>query len=127
MAWWTTQLIFHNDVLIAEGIDPAPLDDLEVVVNGHEPPAGGEAYTRVIVSGYALYGKLHGYYALGVSHYYVDRPGGRAYMSENSQRHIEPVASLTPAQRTIVRECLIHISPLAWENSNLSFRQQLET
>lgn len=126
MAWWTTQLIFHEGSLISEGVDPVPLQEYEVVVDGEAPVDAGEHYTRVIVSGYALYGELRGYYALGVSHCYLDREAERVYMSETSQRHTESVSSLTPAQRTTVRECLINISPDAWENSNLLFRKMLE-
>lgn len=126
MAWWNTQLIFQGDTLIAEGVNPAALDDVELVVQDDLPAEGIEPYTRVLVSGYALYGKLRGYYALGVAHWRLDRPARRVFMSEASQRNGERVASLTPAQRAVVRECLIRISPEAWETANLSFRQQLE-
>ena len=126
MAWWTTQFVFHGDSLISEGVDPVSLHSYEVVVNGKAPARAAEHYTRVIVSGYALYGELHGYYALGVSHCYLDSGAGRLYMSEDSQRHTEPVSSLTPAQRSALRECLINISPGAWENSAHLFRKKLE-
>ena len=126
MAWWTTQLIFQNNKLIAEGIDPVLWDNLDVVVNGEAPVAKTDRYTRVIVSGYALYGQLRGYYALGVAHWYVDEENGRVYTTETSQRHTEPVSSLTPKQCVIVRDCLINISQNAWETSNLSFRQALD-
>jgi hypothetical protein len=148
MAWWTTQLIFQGNKLIAEGIDPTsgPRDlgelsravhgdgpDMvagepggEAPVGGAAPPLQGNRYTRVIVSGYALYGSLRGYYALGVGHWTVDEGNGRVYTTEASQHHTEPVSSLTPKQRAIVRDCLINISQDAWETSNLSFRQALE-
>ena len=90
-------------------------------------PNGSEPYTRVIVSGYALYGKLRGFYALGVAHWQLDRSSGRLFMSEASQRNSEPVSSLSSAQRAIIRECLIDLNPEAWETSNASFRNQLET
>jgi hypothetical protein len=126
MTWWTTQLIFRDDTLISEGIDPVPLNEYEWVVNGKEPIHESEHYTRVIVSGYALYGTLHGYYALGIAHWWLDRSNGRVYMSESSQYHTESITSLTTTQRAIVRECLIHLNPSAWENSHATFRQKLE-
>lgn len=125
MAWWTTHFIFRGNRLISEGIDLVPLDDYEVVTDGKVPAEGAEQYTRVIVSGYALYGELRGFYALGVSNWYLDRGAGRVYANEASQRHTESVSSLTPTQRAVLRECLIDISPGAWENSNLQFRQKL--
>lgn len=150
MAWWTTQLIFQGNKLIAEGIDPTSgprvgprlpeglhgdgLDRVvageaggEAPLGGMDPPLQGDRYTRVIVSGYALYGQLRGYYALGVAHWHVDEGNSRLYTTEASQHHTEPVSSLTPNQRAIVRDCLINISQDAWETSNLSFRQALET
>ena len=131
MAWWNTYFIFQNDALIAEGFEPPFLHNLEWVVpeddTAEQPPDnGGGRFTRVIVSGYALYGELRGYYALGVAHWRLDKTAGRAYLSETSQRHCEPVSSLTPPQRAIIRECLMRLNPEAWETSNFSFRQQLE-
>jgi hypothetical protein len=127
MAWWTTQLIFQGDKLVAEGIDPTSWAGLDIVVNGEAPVGRTDRYTRVIVSGYALYGQLRGYYALGVGHWTIDGDNGRVYTTEASQHHTEPVSSLTPKQRSIVHDCLINISRDAWETSNLSFRQALET
>jgi hypothetical protein len=127
MAWWNTQLIFKDDTLIAEGINPVALDDIELVIQEEEPEHDTELYTRVIVSGYALYGKLRGYYALGVAHWRLDRLDRRAFMREASQRNCEPVSDLTPIQRAAVRECLMQLSPEAWETSSLSFRKSLET
>jgi hypothetical protein len=127
MAWWTTHLVFRDDTLIAEGLDPLALEDVEIVtMNGAGAPHGSEHYTRVIVSGYALYGVLRGYYALGISHWYVQRAAQRVFASEASQRNIEPVASLSSTQRAVIRECLMRIDLNAWEASNRSFRQQLE-
>lgn len=126
MAWWTTQFIFQADTLIAEGIEPIWLSEVETVVQDEEPSNGTESYTRVLVSGYALYGQLRGYYALGVAHWHLDRSSGHLYVSERSQGNNEPVASLTPAQRAIVRECLIDLNQEAWETSNASFREKLE-
>jgi len=130
MAWWTTQLIFQGDKLVAEGIDPTSWAGPRVHgdgASGEAPVGETDRYTRVIVSGYALYGQLRGYYALGVGHWTVDEGNGRVYTTEASQHHTEPVSSLTPNQRAIVRDCLINISQDAWETSNLSFRQALET
>lgn len=127
MAWWTDQFVFQGDTLVAEGIDPVWLSEAEPVVRDEGPANGSEPYTRVIVSGYALYGKLRGFYALGVAHWQLDRSSGRLFMTEVSQRNSEPVSSLSPAQRAIIRECLIDLNPEAWETSNASFRNQLET
>lgn len=127
MAWWNTQFIFQDDRLIAEGLDPVQWDGVELVVQEGAPTDRTRSYTRVVVSGYALYGELRGYYALGVAHWRLDPLANRAYMSEASQRHCAPLSSLTAMQRAIVRECLIRISPEAWETSNFSFRKQLET
>lgn len=143
MAWWNTYFIFQDNTLIAEGFEPPFLHNLEWVVHEGEtvalsavevrlraveqmPNNGHGRFTRVIVSGYALYGELRGYYALGVAHWWLDKAAGRAYLSEASQRHCESVSSLTSAQRAILRECLMRLNPEAWETSNLSFRQQLE-
>lgn len=128
MSWWTTQFVFQGDTLVSEGVMPAPMQDIDWVVQefGEKSPAGTERYTRVIVSGYALYGELRGYYALGVAHWYLDRASGCALLSETSQRNNEPVSSLTPAQRAIIQECLVHLNPHAWETSNVLFRKQLE-
>lgn len=129
MAWWTTHLIFRDDTLIAEGFDPVSLAGVEVVVldPAEKPPNNNtEHYTRVIVSGYALYGQLRGYYSLGITHWHLDRAAGRAFVNEAGQRHSEPVSSLTPVQRAIIRECLINLNKEAWETSNLLFRKQLE-
>jgi hypothetical protein len=127
MAWWTAQFVFRGDTLVAEGIDPVWLNEVQPVVREEGSPNGSERYTRVIVSGYALYGQLRGFYALGVAHWQLDRLSGRLFMTEASQRNSEPVSSLSPAQRVIIRECLIDLNPEAWATSNASFRNQLET
>lgn len=145
MAQWYTQLVFRGDAFLGDG-----LADFELVEGIVSPAAslelsasasaelnlntstelkanGGERYTTVLVSGYALYGQLRGYYALGIAHIWVDPIGGQAhYLSEQSARRQEPVDSLTPAQRLAVREYLTRLNPEAWETSNISFRQQLE-
>lgn len=126
MAWWNTQFIFRDDTLIAEGVNPVPLRELDVAPDGEEPTGEEERYTQVVVSGYALYGQLRGYYALGVAHWKVSQTTNRVFVSEASQRRTEPVSSLTPTQRAIVKECLINISPAAWETSHESFQHNLE-
>lgn len=133
MAQWYTQLVFKGDTFLGDG-----LTDFELVegvaspnLAGDEGQAastnGDECYTTVTVSGYALYGQLRGYYALGIAHVVIDSASGQArYLSEQSARRQEPVGSLTPAQRAAVREYLARLNPEAWEMSNISFRQQLE-
>ncbi|MEW5987255.1 MAG: hypothetical protein AB1791_11515, partial [Chloroflexota bacterium] len=121
MAQWYAQLVFKGDTLIGEG-----LTDF-AQVEGVVPAASGESYTTVVVSGYALYGQLRGYYALGVAQIMVDPASGRAaYTSEASARHNEPVESLTPAQRAAMRQWLVELNPAAWENSTESLRKSLE-
>ncbi len=122
MAQWYAQLVFKGDTLLGEG-----LTDFAAVA-GVASPNGGERYATVIVSGYALYGQLRGYYALGVAHLWVDPATGEAhYLSEQSALHKEPVDSLTPAQRAAIREWLQDLSPTAWENSTDGFRSSLDT
>ena len=121
MAQWYAQLVFKGDTLLGEG-----LTDF-AQVEGVASANGGEHYTTVIVSGYALYGQLRGYYALGVAHLAIDPASGEAhYLSEQSALHKEPVDSLTPAQRTAVRDWLIGLQPIAWENSTDTFRRSLD-
>jgi len=66
MAQWYAQLVFKGDTLLGEG-----LTDF-AQVEGVASSNGGERYTTVIVSGYALYGKLRGYYSLGIAHLLAD-------------------------------------------------------
>jgi hypothetical protein len=121
MAQWYAQLVFKGDTLLGEG-----LTDF-AQIEGVASPNGGERYTTVIVSGYALYGQLRGYYALGVAHLSVDPANGQAhYLSEQSALHAEPVVSLTSAQRAVIREWLIGLSSTAWENSTDTFRRSLD-
>ncbi len=140
MAQWYAQLVFKGDTFLGDG-----LADWEEV-NGVVPssagvsgaggadvdastgfsPSDGVHYTTVIVSGYALYGQLQGYYALGVAHIMVDLTSGRArYLSEQSALHYEPLDSLSPAQRAAIREWLIGLNRMAWDNSTEPFRRSL--
>lgn len=128
MAQWYAQLVFKSDTFLGDG-----MTDWEGVNGVASPNAitgsnlnDRERYTTVIVSGYALYGQLRGYYALGVAHILVDPISGQAhYLSEQSALHQEPVDSLTPAQRAAIREWLIGLNHQAWENSTNSFRRSL--
>ena len=120
MAQWYTQLVFKGDTLLGEGLSDFTL------VDGIAAANGGERYTAIVVSGYALYGQLRGYYALGVAHLAVDPASGSAhYLSEQSALHSEPVLSLSPVQRAAIRDWLIDLSPAAWENSTDSFKRSL--
>ncbi len=122
MAQWYAQLLFKGDTLLGEGVG-----DL-AQVEGVGSPNGGDRYTTVLISGYSLYGRLRGYYALGVAHLQVDPVTGQAhYLSEASAQHIESQDSLTPAQRLAVREWLIGLNAEAWENSTSGFRRSLES
>lgn len=122
MAQWYAQLVFKGDNLLGEG-----LADLGQVAEAGSVN-GGERYTTVVVSGYALYGQLRGYYSLGVAYLSVDPATGQArYLSERSALHLETVDSLTPTQRAAVREWLTGLSLAAWENSTDSFRKSLDT
>lgn len=121
MAQWYAQLVFKGDTLLGEGAT-----DLGDAID-MASPNGGERYTTVIVSGYALYGQLRGYYSLGIAHVTVD-PGSKrvAYVSETSALHKEPVGSLTPGQRAAIRDWLMRLNLAAWENSTEVFRRELE-
>ena len=128
MALWKNLFVFRGDTLIAEGIDPLQLKEYSTV--SERPEANGnnseEHYTKVIVSGYALYGELRGYYAVGVSHMFFDDKKRTAYQTPESAGFAEKATSLSGRQREIIRECLMRISPLAWEASNRSFRQAFQ-
>jgi hypothetical protein len=122
MAQWYTQLLFRGDEFLGDSLaDWQVISDLL--------PAGVEdvdRYTAVIVSGYALYGQLHGYYALGVAHLAVERSTGQVYYcSEQSALHREPVETLTHAQRQAVQVWLAAQYPTAWENSVDAFKRSL--
>lgn len=123
MAQWYAQLLFQGDTLIGEGL--ADLGEVTGIVAADDAPY--TRYTTVVISGYALYGQLRGYYALGVAQMMVDPTNGRAaYASQASALHNEPVESLTPAQRAAVRQWLVELNPAAWENSTESLRKSLE-
>ncbi len=146
MAQWYMQLVFKGDTLLGEGLTDFALVEGVASSNpstGSPLPSvgdfagqaastalsvnGGERYTTVIVSGYALYGRLRGYYSLGIAHLLADPISGKAhYLSEQSALHTEPVDSLTPAQRAAIREWLIGLNSAAWENSTDTFRRSLD-
>jgi hypothetical protein len=128
MAQWYAQLVFKGDTFLGEGLTDFAL--VEDVVSSNASPQfsidADERYTTVIVSGYALYGQLRGYYALGVAGILVDPNSGQAtYLSQQSALHQEPVNSLTPAQRAAIREWLVKLNGEAWENSTDSFKRSL--
>lgn len=126
MAQWYAQLVFIGDTFLGDSL--ADWGEVSDVLTPDAGVNGRDRYTTVIVSGYALYGQLRGYYALGVAHVAVDPATGQAhYLSEASARHQEPVNSLTTAQRAAVRDWLFSLSPEAWENSTEAFRSSLDT
>ena len=117
MAQWYAHLLFKGDQLLGEG-----LEDFDKV-SGVQPGLKGDQYTAVVVSGYALYGKLRGFYSLGVSQIHLDPSTQQAfYVTEDSSLHKEPVGSLTPAQRAAIRDWLINFDAPAWENSTEPFK-----
>ena len=129
MAQWYAQLVFKGDIFFGDGqADWEEVNGLASIENStsENSTRSDERHTIVIVSGYALYGQLRGYYALGVAHILVDPTNGQArYLSERSARHHESVDSLTPAQRAAIREWLIGLNRAAWENSTEPFRRSL--
>jgi hypothetical protein len=124
MAQWYTQLIFKGDQFLGDSLtgwqgveDTSPPD-----INGFD------YFTAVIISGYALYGQLQGYYALGIAHIVVDPASNKAYyQSEQSILHQESLDSLTPVQKETIRAWLVDHYPVAWENSLDAFKSSLVT
>ena len=120
MAQWYAHLLFKGDQLLGEGLED--FDKVSGVQSGLE----GERYTAVVISGYALYGKLRGFYSLGVSQIRLDPSTQEAfYSSEDSSFHKEPAESLTPSQKLAVRDWLTAFSLSAWENSTEPFKLSL--
>ena len=121
MAQWYTQLLFSGDTFLGDAVADFSLVEGVALLNGRSQ------YTTVIISGYALYGELRGFFAAGVAHIGVDPSNGQAsYLSEKSALHLEPVGSLTAVQRTAIREWLINLDPSAWENSTIAFKRSLD-
>ncbi len=122
MAQWYAHLLFKGDQLLGEG-----LDDF-AKVSGVRPELEGERYTAVVISGYALYGKLRGFYSLGVSQIRLDPSTQQAfYATEDSSLHKEPVESLTASQRLAIRDWLMAFSLSAWEDSTELFKLGLSS
>ena len=122
MAQWYAHLLFKGDQLLGEG-----LDDF-AKVSGVRPELEGERYTAVVISGYALYGKLRGFYSLGVSQIRLDPSTQQAfYAIEDSSLHKEPVESLTASQSLAVRDWLMAFSSSAWEDSTERFKLGLSS
>jgi hypothetical protein len=120
MAQWYAHLMFRGDQLLGEGTsEPAKIE-------GVREAGGGDPYTAVVISGFALYGKLRGFYSVGVSFIRVDSQSGVAsYVSEESALGKESVASLSPKQRAAIAEWLIRFDPEAWESSTEPFKLSL--
>ena len=125
MAWWYARLLFHGDRLVDAGLHDAMPPAAEVVDPDAELLPAADAFTSVCVSGYALYGRLRGYYALGVGHFRLDPATGRALATEAAINHTEPVSSLSPRQRAVVGDWLEAQSPEAWASSLERFREVL--
>lgn len=120
MAQWYARLMFRGDRLLGEG-----LEDF-AQIDGVQSNGNGERYTAVVISGYALYGKLRGFYSLGVAQIRFDPESGEAhYASQDSALHKEPVDSLSAAQQSAVREWLVEFDREAWENSTEPFKLAL--
>jgi hypothetical protein len=123
MAQWYTQLLFKGETFLEDSL----ADWQEVEESAPDGLNGIERFTAVIVSGYALYGQVQGYYALGIAHIGVDPKTGKAcYLSEKSALHSEPVDSLTPNQKQSISDWLKHHYPTAWENSTHAFKGSLK-
>ena len=121
MAWWHTRLLFYGDDLIGVDLDRLVPEEMDVEAVSN----GVLQVTAVQVSGYALYGELRGYYALGVAELAVDLQTGDT-LPVDLEAEIDPSRHLTPRQKRIVREWLINHSPTAWETSLRSIKQALE-
>ena len=124
MAWWYARLLFHGDRLIDAGLHDMLPSDVRLDTDPALAP-DGEALTSVCVSGYALYGKVRGYYAVGIGHFRLDPLTHRAYATDASANHAEPAGTLTAAQRDQVRAWLIDHDAGAWASSLDSFRRAL--
>ncbi len=121
MAWWHARLLFFGDDLIGVDLDRLVPVDLDSPGQMN----GGLRVTAVQVSGYALYGELRGYYALGVAELAVDPHTGAA-VPVDPDADLDPCQHLTPRQKEIVRDWLKNHSPTAWDASLHSFKQALE-
>jgi len=120
MAQWYAHLLFRGDQLLGEGTSELAR------IEGVRTDGAGDPFTAVVISGYSLYGKLRGFYSLGVSFILADpQTGVASYASEESSLGKEPVASLTPRQRAAIGEWLIRFDPEAWENSAEPFKLSL--
>ena len=120
MAQWYAHLLFKGDQFLGEGLDD--FEKVSAVQEGLE----GEQYTAVVVSGYALYGKLRGFYSLGVSQILLDPATQQAYFgTDESSLQTESVETLTQAQKTATRDWLIDFDESAWENSTEPFKLSL--
>jgi len=120
MAQWYAHLLFSGDRLLGEGTGEL------ATIQGVRTDGVGDPYTAVVISGYALYGKLRGFYSLGVSFILVDpQTGAASYASEQSSLGKEPLSALSLGQRSAIRDWLIRFDPEAWENSTEPFKLSL--
>jgi hypothetical protein len=125
MAGWCARLLFHGDRLIDAGVHDM-LPGLRTTADAGAV-RDGEPLTSVLVSGYALRGRVRGFYALGVGRLRLDPLAGVAVASEAAARHAEPATALSARQRATVRGWLEAFSPEAWSDSLYSFHRLLES
>ncbi len=117
MAQWYAHLLFRGDQFLGEGTSELAR------IEGVRTDGVGDPYTEIVISGYALYGKLRGFYSIGVSFILADpQTGAASYASEESSLGRESVAALSPGQRAAIGEWLIRFHPEAWENSTEPFK-----
>ncbi len=129
MAQWYAQLTFHGDLLLGDSVaDFGEVEDVAPTGSSGQSKNGDvDRYTTVLVSGYALYGKIRGFYALGVAHVEVDQVSGKSYFSsEESRNHLETIESLSTVQRSAIRTWLMELDQSAWANSTEPFRRSLK-
>jgi hypothetical protein len=131
MASWYARLLFDGDRLVDIGIHDAVTEAAtEALAAGPEADPslapGARDITSVLVSGYALYGRLRGYYAIGVAHFGYDPERGRFVGSASALHHAEPTASLSPAQRRQIGAWLAAHAPEAWASSLDGFRRTFD-
>ncbi len=121
MAWWHARLLFYDDDLIGVDLDRLVPEDVEA----ERPSNGNLRVTAVQVSGYALYGELRGYYALGVAELAVDPQTGQM-TPVDPEADLDPSRHLSPGQKKTVRQWLKNHSQTAWETSLRRLRRALE-
>ena len=124
MASWVARLLFDGETLVDVGVDDS-LASTAVEDGSVRASEDSRDVTSVMVSGYALSGRLRGYYDLGVGNFRFDPADGRFHGDAASLHHAEPATSLSPAQRQKVKDWLQRHSPEAWASSLEVFRRSL--